>query len=82
MKDNDLYLFQDRAFHDTLPHGVELPTLVGQPASLSGALEDIIGPFRPQPKPRRRPGWSVVLTFSLLALALGYLAGLAAASFL
>lgn len=77
MNNEPTYLFRDRAFRDTMPHGVQLPTLVGQPAALA-QFEDLVGPFRPEPKPRRCPTWATVVTCSALALALGYLAGLAA----
>lgn len=80
-RNDPLYLFPDRDFRDTMPHGVTLPTLVGQPAALA-QFEDLIGPFRPEPKPRRRPGWGVVVTCSSLAAAAGYVAGLFAAAIL
>lgn len=81
MNNEPTYLFKDRAFRDTMPHGVTLPTLVGQPAALA-QFEDLIGPFRPEPKPRRRYSRAALVTCSLLALALGYLAGLAASAIL
>jgi len=76
----DLYLFQDRTFRDTLPHGVTLPTLVGQPASLAASVDELIGPFRPVPKQGKQPSWVTVITAVVLALAVGFTVGMLTAT--
>ena len=66
----------DRAYA-TLPHGVALPTLIGQPASLAAQFDDLLAVGRPAPEPRRlRPTWTGTVTAFLLGGAAGYLGGL------
>jgi hypothetical protein len=54
--------------------------MVVHPRSVD-VFDQLVG-GQPYPRPRRKPTWATVTTYSLLAAAGGYLAGLAAPVFL